>query len=995
MPLNTLDTRLDHLKDLQAMGWLSFDVTHMGEPDGYLLSPCTLRGYRAVYGPRPKLDWTRGNVDEATGGGSNTGDGQSSWNWADQDGGDQAAFFTREQRLNNEGSWVLLAGVNSYDSAGAPLDAQAKWWVTTQSDADTLQEELILDGQGANAPTAGNSGNYLGQRLRWRGHNNQSYGSNFSTLRRWTKDNRNSGAEGLGGHVWQDGGWEGRYGTTGLDQSSYGGIQDPGLGESSGLPSLLGSQSASSPFTPDSIWWVLYGDRPFLGITKCADPVGENQERDDHFHHGAGSNWRGLGLPDFDRNNVISPTDSAQGGYIPNILFYGGDIIGAKGVVITSDNGDITGCAMTDPGVTVVTDYDITSITPPEVSISMPNHYNAFNARADVSTDVDDIKAALPGLFKSKSDMLAELCDGYNDPIAQTFMVSGIAHPEGVFIPKLDLCFQSKPQFKNKNPLFVEIRPTVNGHPHSEKYIVSKMMYPHEVRVASGYDRTSAPIIDSDDPMELSRTASASGLGSVHPTFDSFDSAGNENRSITTVEFDAPVYLPPGEYAIVIRSNDSAYRCWISDTRGEQVGTASTLANFEDDGYPDISSTVPQGKQYGGVFFRSSNGRTWEPNQWQDLMFRLHKCNFGGTETTPETGTFTMGGKESTESDFTYHRMKMDAHSTLKHPGVTKFDAVLKTQKSGADAISEVSGFSGKLMGTQEDQVTRDLPAAMVYKTGKTHQTSSLQVDFTLETTNPDVSPVIDTRNISALLLQNQIDSGGLDVNSIKLIQGGTGYAINEEFTVTGGGSTVDCTFKVIGRDASGVIQDGGIEIINAGSGFHKIQDENGTDAITVSEGSGSGTGALFEVLTEEGSSGGNAKMRYVTKSISLSPGMSARAIKVYLSAKEPFESNIYVYYKVRSEEDSESFSEKTWKLMKRTSPDQDYFTPEVPSIAGSVGAITKEYEFDTDPIVSYPSGDGASTYDNFNMFAIKIVGMAVNHAAPPVVKDLRAIAVF
>ena len=244
MPLNTLDTRLDHLKDLQAMGWLSFDVTHMGEPDGYLLSPCCEHGYRAVYGPRPKLDWTRGNVDEATGGGSNTGDSQASWNWADQNGGDQAAFFTREQRLNNEGSWVLLAGVNSYDSAGAPLDAQAKWWVTTQSDADTLQEQLIFPDD-IQRNHGGRVGNYLGQTVRWDPkHGNDEYaGFQFNTLRRWTKDNRNSGASGLGATVWEEakGGGVNTWGS---------GIVDPGLGESSGLPALQGdfSRAASSPF---------------------------------------------------------------------------------------------------------------------------------------------------------------------------------------------------------------------------------------------------------------------------------------------------------------------------------------------------------------------------------------------------------------------------------------------------------------------------------------------------------------------------------------------------------------------------------------------------------------------------------------------------------------------------------------------------------------------------------------------------------------------------
>ena len=58
MPMHTVDTRLSHMRCLQQMGWLSFDVTHMGEPDGYLLTPCCPHGYRGVYSPRPKLDAT-------------------------------------------------------------------------------------------------------------------------------------------------------------------------------------------------------------------------------------------------------------------------------------------------------------------------------------------------------------------------------------------------------------------------------------------------------------------------------------------------------------------------------------------------------------------------------------------------------------------------------------------------------------------------------------------------------------------------------------------------------------------------------------------------------------------------------------------------------------------------------------------------------------------------------------------------------------------------
>ena len=56
-----LDTSHRHLDCLAREGWLSFDVSSMGDPDGYLMTPCCIHGYRAVYSARPKLSWKRWN----------------------------------------------------------------------------------------------------------------------------------------------------------------------------------------------------------------------------------------------------------------------------------------------------------------------------------------------------------------------------------------------------------------------------------------------------------------------------------------------------------------------------------------------------------------------------------------------------------------------------------------------------------------------------------------------------------------------------------------------------------------------------------------------------------------------------------------------------------------------------------------------------------------------------------------------------------------------
>ena len=51
------------------------------------------------------------------------------------------------------------------------LTAQAKWWVTTQSDANTLEEELVTEGDQAynlGFETGQGGGDYLGREVRWR-----------------------------------------------------------------------------------------------------------------------------------------------------------------------------------------------------------------------------------------------------------------------------------------------------------------------------------------------------------------------------------------------------------------------------------------------------------------------------------------------------------------------------------------------------------------------------------------------------------------------------------------------------------------------------------------------------------------------------------------------------------------------------------------------------------------------------------------------------------
>lgn len=975
MSLRTINPTLgQHIQCLSNKGILSIDVTHIGEPDSVLLSPCCEHGFRAVYSARPKIDFLRsasalnentlatrrelnaalsaatteearavilGQLADQQGTGEAGYAAEGGWNWTDSSGADQSSFFTERQVSGLNGSWVLIAGAKIDDSTGFPTDAKAKWWASTgQGDASIL-EDLTR------------SNDYYGR-----------YGGNPSeTFRRWVP-----------GTVTSDSPLNNGRSALNIDPS--GSV----LGEESSLPNPYRGNEQSRPyrgFRPQEIYWVLYGERTFEGIVGCQDPTGILP----HTSHGDGDNWSGTTLIDPEVSGLISPTQTATGGYRPKIVFYGGDIQGAAGTSIVDGDGNITGVTMDDPGTTVITHTNDNAIEAPNVTVDMPLHYNQFNAKAEVTTDPQEIKSLLgDALFRDKASMLAEVCDGYNDPIAQTFMISPDAHEDGVFVPRIDLCFKTKPPYGSPtlNPVYVEIRPTVNGHPDSEKVIAYKILQYDDVNVASGTVPNGTSLNPWDDPIQA---FSGSTRTDFFPSFDNAD-------SYTSVTFDTPVYLSPGEYAIVIRSNDSAYSCWIADINGHVVNSNESLADFGATTIPDIQTTTNI-QQYGGVFFRSSNGRTWNANQEQDLMFKVHKCVFGGA------GTFSLGGSKITTA-FDYHRLDLKTNSIFNpNPNSTEMSANLKTKPEGG-TLSELTGISGNLIGQRADAKTRDMSKTMTYGPASVPSTSDIQLDYTLTSSNPDVSPIVDTRHLFAIPYKNDINDGAIIPSAVKILDGGTGYTIGlETFTISGGGSKSDAIVTVASTD-SGVIT--GFNVTTPGSGFHKFEHDDGSpeiDQITITQNAGgSGTGADLEVLSEESSDGGNSKMRYITKNIDLAPGMEARAIKVFLSGKEPVGSNIFVYYKVRSREDREDIKFKKWRIMERSGPDQDFFTPSLSPIAGSQGDSVTEYEFDTDPVVTYTDSDN-NAHETFASFSLKIVGQASNPAQPPVINNMRAVAVF
>ncbi len=193
------------------------------------------------------------------------------------------------------------------------------------------------------------------------------------------------------------------------------------------------------------------------------------------------------------------------------------------------------------------------------------------NARIEV-TQTSESRAASQTTSQLVSSQLVSSTSqsvqiGFYDPLAESFFVDDTS---GIFLTKCDIFFKTKDTVNV--PVTLQIRTVELGTPTTKILPFSE-------------------VILRPDRVNLS-----------------------ENGSVaTTFTFDAPVYLEGlKEYCIVLLSNSSAYNVFIS-----RVGENDLITK-------EFISTQP----YLGSLFKSQNGTTWDPSQWEDLKFVLYRANF-------------------------------------------------------------------------------------------------------------------------------------------------------------------------------------------------------------------------------------------------------------------------------------------------------------------------------------------------------------------------------
>ena len=184
--------------------------------------------------------------------------------------------------------------------------------------------------------------------------------------------------------------------------------------------------------------------------------------------------------------------------------------------------------------------------------------------------------------------------------------------------------------------------------------------------------------------------------------------------------------------------------------------------------------------------------------------------------------------------------------------------------------------------------------------TTRWNDTEPTTVNFSLGTStyvNGNTSANVSTITIKTSANCYGIFANGCTIQSSALAQDAdhtnSGYTTNHSNTFMLVGTVTGAVSNVVPSLANGLIS-------TAGSGYLTTP----TVTITAPNVSEQAAVAVATVVGEDSTSGGNVNAKYITRRVTLEDGFDAADIKVILNAYKPLGTNLYLYYKVKAEDD-------------------------------------------------------------------------------------------
>ena len=503
--------------------------------------------------------------------------------------------------------------------------------------------------------------------------------------------------------------------------------------------------------------------------------------------------------------------------------------------------------------------------------------------------------------------------------------------PSGMFVTKVDVFFKAK---DSTVPVEMQIRPVVNGQPSATDIITNaiKFLTPSEVNLPASQTQAAAL------------------------------------AAPTTFEFDEPIFLNPNtEYCIVLLAESKEYEAYVAETYAFELGSTEKRVNRQ----PSM-----------GSLFKSQNGSTWTPDQTKDLAFKIYQADFdtaGGyavfenadvpDELLEDNPFFTDSADATVTMLFPNHGYSVsDTINITGLDSATTYNGMLGTSILGSRTITAVDGFGLTFEA--------DSSSTSAGRFGGSGVIADQQLNF-------DVA----IPNFSTILPDDTTLSYGAKFTTGSSLAGSeTRYQKDADYSgdIQIGDENTFPTPRLIAKAANETSELGSgvrsvsfkLDLGTTRSDVSPMIDAQRTSLTTISNlidnqaaGAASGFNVPLNYEAETNAFGGSALSKHHTTVQNLEE--DAVGLKVIFAAIRPSGSNIDLYYRVAN--DGENIFDVNWTLQASETtiaPDGENF---------------REYRY-------LIGGDGGDI-NSFTQYQLKLVFRTNNQSRPPVIKDLRGIA--
>jgi len=520
------------------------------------------------------------------------------------------------------------------------------------------------------------------------------------------------------------------------------------------------------------------------------------------------------------------------------------------------------------------------------------------------------------------------------DPVAQAFFID---QEDGIFVTSLDLFFSQK---SSSLPMTLQIRTMVNGYP-------TQTVLPFST------------VNKNADDISISTDASVA----------------------TTFTFDSPVYVQPNtEYAFVALCNNDDYTIYTA-RMGQTTLDGSRLISKN----PYLSS-----------MYKSQNGGTWTAEQNEDVKFKIRRASF--TENT--VGTVQLVNDEIPTLTLAQNPIEVDATAGSgatfgSNPAIIKINARNHGLHSTAHNVTIAGVPSGTVNGLASTNINGTytaignitLDSFTVTAQNSDVATSTGSIGGTAVTVTPNIQydvihPVVgliqpatttitaDLRKSSGRTLEQSETEFTLTTASKKV-----GIELNNDFYLTSPGavySSINETNEMSGSKS--LAMSISIKTETGKDNISPIIDTSRLSAHLIQNRLNNPvSGTTPEFVAETANVGGSSEGKYCTKPIILSN--ESTALDITITANVASTSTVRMFYRLSNADDARNMSNLDWE------PFNSDGTPDK-----AVEPTENRYQFKEHKYT-------ANNLTTFTAFQLKIVMTGTSSCYPPIIKDLRGIA--